>query len=209
MKENHINVQRTARYYTTGEFTIQTNEIWIVAHGYGQLAKEFIKHFEVLKDSHRFFIAPEGMNKFYARGVGGPPVANWMTSEDRLNEITDYVALIDAIVEAEIPEDYDGRIILFGFSQGVATITRWLNHTRRRIDELIIYAGSIALELANPIADCLLLQPVTYITGRKDPLIKPEQKNLVLEQMKQINARIIEFDGGHEILPEVILLLAK
>ena len=42
-KELLFKVERSARVWTHGELTKQTKRIWIVAHGYGQLSKYFIK----------------------------------------------------------------------------------------------------------------------------------------------------------------------
>ncbi|MCY7356827.1 MAG: phospholipase, partial [Rudanella sp.] len=47
--EHHLSVQRTARYYTLGDFTEQTTDLWFVLHGYGQLAKYFIRRFDVVQ----------------------------------------------------------------------------------------------------------------------------------------------------------------
>ena len=43
MKEHSIKIEKTAYYYSIGELNNETNEIWIACHGYGQLAKYFIK----------------------------------------------------------------------------------------------------------------------------------------------------------------------
>ena len=89
--KNHILVTKTARYFTLGELNENTRELWFVLHGYAQLASDFIQDFEGLDNGTRFIVAPEGLNKFYARGFGGKPAASWMTSEDRENEIIDYI----------------------------------------------------------------------------------------------------------------------
>ena len=57
IKENTILTSRTARYYTIGEANQETTDVWIVCHGYGQLAKYFIKHFQVWDDGKTFVLA--------------------------------------------------------------------------------------------------------------------------------------------------------
>ena len=96
-QEHHLNVSRTARYYTIGDLENKPSEVWIVLHGHTYLAKRFIRYFRVLEDDRRLIVAPEGLSRFYvnheARRVG----ASWMTREDRLNEIADYVNYLDEL----------------------------------------------------------------------------------------------------------------
>lgn len=204
---NTLTVSKTARYYTLGTFSETTQEVWIVLHGYAQLASDFLIPFAALNDGSRYIIAPEGLNKFYAKGFGGKPAATWMTSEMREQEIADYVSYLDVLYQTLGLEKGSHKIILLGFSQGVATATRWLHHTSHKIDELIIYAGEVAAELQNPVAPILLSIPITYITGTNDRLITSEKLADVRQFMRVLNAREIVFDGGHEVKVEVLALI--
>jgi predicted esterase len=204
--QHHIQVTKSARYFTLGQLSNQTKEVWLVMHGYAQLAAEFIQDFEVLNDGTRFIVAPEGLNKFYARGFGGKPVATWMTSEDREAEITDYINYLTVLYQSLIiPPQV--KVVVLGFSQGVATASRFIHHTQQKIDDFVIYAGEIAAELVEPLSNKIKSLPVTYITGTNDPFITPEKHQKVYELMHQLNAKIIEFDGGHEIKKEVLINL--
>lgn len=203
---NHIQVTKTARYVTLGELTEYTKEVWLVLHGYAQLAADFIQDFEVLNDGTRFIVAPEGLNKFYARGFGGKPVATWMTSEDREAEIADYINYLNTLYQSlQIPVSC--KVVVFGFSQGVATASRFIHQHQSRVDEFIIYSGEIAAELVNPISTQIQSKKITYVTGNNDPFITPEKHRNVYALMYQLNAKIIEFDGGHEVKREVLLSL--
>jgi predicted esterase len=203
-----IAVSKTARYCTLGEFSDKTKEVWIVLHGYAQLASDFLLPFTILNTETRFIIAPEGLNKFYAKGFGGKPAATWMTSEMRESEIEDYIMYLDTLYEKLQLRDSNCKIVLLGFSQGVATATRWLHHTTCRVDEFIIYAGEIAAELRNPISPKLAGLPITYITGDKDRLITVDKLAEVKLLMKSLNAREIVFSGGHEVIPDVLATVA-
>lgn len=203
-----IAVSKTARYCTLGEFSDKTKEVWIVLHGYAQLASDFLLPFNIINTENRFIIAPEGLNKFYAKGFGGKPAATWMTSEMRESEIEDYILYLDTLYEKLKIGDRNRRIILLGFSQGVATATRWLHHTNCRVDELIIYAGEIASELRKPVSPKLTSLPITYVTGDKDRLIDANKLAEVKLLMKSLNAREITFSGGHEVLPDVLATIA-
>jgi predicted esterase len=205
--QNTLTVSKTARYYTLGTFSETTQEVWVVLHGYAQLASDFLIPFSTLNDGFRYIIAPEGLNKFYAKGLGGKPAATWMTSEMREQEIADYISYLDLLYQTLGLERGSHKIMLLGFSQGVATATRWLHHTSHRIDELIVYAGEVAAELRNPVAPKLLSIPITYVTGNNDRLISPEKLADVRLFMQQLNAREIVFDGGHEVKAEVLKTL--
>ena len=81
---HHLSVEKTARYFTMGEGKANCQYLWIVLHGYGQLASSVIKRFKTLDPDKHFVLAPEGLSRFYwGEGFGGKAVASWMTSEDR------------------------------------------------------------------------------------------------------------------------------
>jgi predicted esterase len=202
-----ITVSKTARYSTLGDLTASTKEVWIVLHGYAQLASDFIAPFSILNDGSRYIIAPEGLNKFYAKGFGGKPAATWMTSEMRESEIEDYLLYLNTLYETLKLGEGAHKIVLLGFSQGVATASRWLHHTNYRIDAFIIYAGEIAAELKDPVSAKLTSLPITYVTGDADRLIDPIKRTEVNLFMKSLHAREMVFSGGHEIKPEVLKLL--
>jgi len=130
--ERHLEVRRTARYWVLGGEVAAPREAWFVLHGYGQLARRFLRRFQTLDDGTRRVVAPEGLSRFYAgneagrHGPGSVVGATWMTREDREHEIDDYVDYLDrldATVGAELPGDVPRTVL--GFSQGVATAARW------------------------------------------------------------------------------------
>ena len=98
MQEHHLEVKRTARYFTLGTLDENTEQIWFVLHGYGQLAQFFIKKFSVLDDGKTFLVAPEALSRFYLEGVTGRVGATWMTREERSNEVADYVFYLNQLV---------------------------------------------------------------------------------------------------------------
>ena len=97
MKENHIEIKKTARYFTLGDLNKNTKQVWFVIHGWGMDVKSFLWSFEPLLNKDIYFIAPEALNRFYVKGSGGMVGATWMTREDRLNEIKDYIAFLDVV----------------------------------------------------------------------------------------------------------------
>jgi predicted esterase len=205
MKENHIIVNKTARYYTGGELNEKTTRVWFVLHGFGQTAKSFLASFEPLMNDTAFFIAPEALNRFYLTGTGGSVGASWMTKEDRLNEIKDYVHYLDDLYEYFELDQFSAKITILGFSQGAPTITRWVNTTEHRIDNAIVYAGDVAPEILPLSGQSGLRKTKNYlIFGNRDEFITSK----VIEKLKptytELNFTEIVFDGKHEVKVEVL-----
>ena len=170
MREHSIKVRRSARYYTLGPDDERTvRDVWFVLHGYGQLAAQFIGIFEAVNDGTRLIVAPEALNRFYVAGVETAPAAErgvgatWMTREDRLNEIDDYVAYLDEVSSAVL-DRFRGqgnvpRVVLLGFSQGTATAARWVGQGALRPAHLVLWGG--------------FLPPDAELSARGHPLRKP------------------------------------
>ena len=89
MRVHRYLVPRTVRYYEAGE-PVNGGPLWIVLHGYGQLARFFLRKFEAF-EGQAHVVAPEGPNRFYL-GDGYERIgANWMTREERGAEIAEHV----------------------------------------------------------------------------------------------------------------------
>jgi len=126
MKEQTIETKKTARYYTLGALSEKTRTVWFVCHGYGQLANYFLRNFKSLENEKTFIISPEGFHRYYLNGFSGRVGASWMTKEDRLNDIADYVAYLDQLYHKVFSSVNRNnlKVNLLGFSQGGATATR-------------------------------------------------------------------------------------
>lgn len=202
--EQHIEVTKTARYYTLGNLTPKTKEIWFVLHGYAQLAKNILQKFESVTTNSNYIIAPEGLNKFYAKGFSENPVANWMTNEDRENEIKDYCNYLNKLY-THLQINNDIKVNVIGFSQGVSTATRWIESNSFRFDKLILIAGEIAKEFQTKLPSKLSNLETIFLYGNKDPFIDKRKIDNLSTLYKSSLMKIIEFDGGHEINKEVII----
>ena len=91
MRPRHLTVSRTARYFTLGPDGAPVSELWIVLHGYAQLASRFLRWFSPLDDGATVIAAPEALSRFYLEtrldGGHGPAIgATWLTREDRAAE---------------------------------------------------------------------------------------------------------------------------
>lgn len=220
MREHHLPVGRTARFYTLGDPQRAPSEVWFVLHGYGQLAARFLRHFEVLDDGRRLIVAPEALSRFYfdtvaASHMHSPVGASWMTREDRLSEIDDYIEYLDALAD-QIRRDIGGklpRVVTLGFSQGVATACRWVTKGQIVTDRLIIWGGLIPHDL-----DLAALAPpasapgteIVIVVGTEDGLVTSAAIAEQAERMSResIVARTMTFAGGHRLDDETLAALA-
>lgn len=204
---------RTARYYQLGELTERTRHIWFVCHGYGQLAAYFIRHFAVLIEADdTVIIAPEGLSRFYLQGNGGRVGASWMTREDRLAEIDDYVTYLDQLTETLLQKcPPDVAITVLGFSQGAATVSRWLARATLRPGRLILWAGAFPDDMDFAVATHLLQRlPVVLVCGDQDEFIKEadlqKQRDFLLRL--GVEPAVLRFAGKHELNAAVLRQLA-
>ena len=212
MREHHISVRRTARYFTLGPVAAAAREVWIVLHGYGQLAARFLRAFAPLDDGARCIVAPEGLSRFYAEtGRNDKIGSSWMTREDRLAEIDDYVRYLDALYAA-VMGGVVVPVTVLGFSQGTATAARWLAQGSARAGRLILWGGEVPPDLDLAAARQRWEQTdVTLVVGSEDPYITPKVLSRDEQRLREhgIAFRVEGFEGGHEIVPDVLGRVAK
>ena len=214
MTEHHLAVTRSARYYQLGELSAHTRRVWFVCHGYGQLAAYFARHFAFLVEaaSTTVVIAPEGLSRFYLSGNGGRVGASWMTRDDRLHEIDDHIGFLDQLADSVLVQcPADVNVTVLGFSQGTATVSRWLAQTRFRPAQLILWAGGFPDDLDSTDARKLLENlPLTIVLGTDDEYISASQMAHQQQQLQQLGATptLITFPGKHELNRAVLAELA-
>jgi predicted esterase len=197
MEEHFFTTPRTARYFTLGN-PASAAEFWVVCHGYGQLASRFLERFRGIASGGRCIVAPEGLSRFYLtenpteRRVG----ASWMTREDRLHEIDDYVRYLDALYGAIGAAR--GTVTALGFSQGTATVCRWAALGSSRIARLILWGGEVPPDLD---LQRLRVPRLQLVYGTRDPFFTPKVVAANEARLRDhgIAYEITSFDGAHEI----------
>lgn len=220
MNEHHIVVRRSARYYTRGPMDESVSQVWMVCHGFAQLAGRFMRHFVPLDDGTRLIVAPEALNRFYVEqrpGPHGPDSkvgATWMTREDRLHEIEDYVGYLDTLSDEifrSIPREKVALTVL-GFSQGVATVARWAVHGHTRPDHLILWAERLPpeIDLGAGAEELAAIPRLSLVAGLKD-LEAQRVLPLEKERLQRLGLRhtVHGFDGGHHLDEETLRRLAQ
>jgi len=216
MEEHRIAVTRSARFFTWGAFApgARVSEIWFVLHGYGQIASRFGRHFDRLVGPSRLIVAPEGLSRFYVN-EGGTRIADrhvgasWMTREDRLAEISDYVAYLDAVhgAVARKTEGQRPRVTVLGFSQGAAAACRWLAQGVVRPQSLILWGGEVPPDLdLEGGRDRFAGVDLTIVVGRNDDFITPKILTRDTERLAAhgVPHKVVHYDGGHEIDEDVL-----
>ena len=209
LTEHHIPVTRTARYFTLGEFSDNTKDIWIVLHGHRQLAGKFIMQFEELSASGSIVYAPEGLMRLYIKGDFGDVGASWMTKEDRESDIKDYVNYLDRLFFDEIEPKaklHQLKINALGFSQGAATLARWLALGKAKVNKAVFWCGSLAHDLNYSDYPALKQTEIHQVFASKDPYYKSDFPESQVHLLKNagIQPKTYIFDGGHEISVELM-----
>lgn len=213
MKQVDIEITKTGRYFVSTEPSKKIKQLWIVCHGYGQLANYFLKWFEPIFNEETLVVAPEGLHRFYWNGFSGNVVASWMTKEERKTDINDYVRFLNQVADEilnQLPKNV--QINILGFSQGTATVCRWINDGKIKPDNLIIWAGAFPddidyfenKELFNSIN-------IKFAVGDKDEFYTEEviEKEFNRLNNKELNFEIIRYQGGHKILPNPLEKIAQ
>lgn len=210
MQAKDLSINYNAQYYQLGELTSSTNQLWFVIHGYGQLARYFIRKFNVLDNGEHCIIAPEGLSKFYLEGYSGRVGATWMTKEDRMTDIENYVNYLDTLYRSLKNSQTNLRVNVVGFSQGAATASRWVAQSSVSIDRLILWAGIFPPDM--DVVDAgkrFSNMEVINVYGKKDPFlddIKFKEQSKIVQSLG-ITAPTITYDGVHDIDRATLLAL--
>ncbi|WP_107037921.1 alpha/beta hydrolase [Brumimicrobium mesophilum] len=209
--ENKITISKTARYFTHGNAETAEN-IWIVLHGYSQLAEFFIRKFKKLDPEKNFVVAPEGLHHFYRKGTSGRVGASWMTKEARLDDIDDNHKYLDELAAQLLKNKNYKQRYLLGFSQGGATASRWHNNGNFNADHFILWASAFPSDISTEHNHAKMLKSNNYFAiGSSDEFF--EGKMVKVNQFfdkQEFATKIKTFDGGHDIdIPTLLEIYAE
>lgn len=200
-----------------GELNNETRQVWFVLHGYGQLARYFITKFSVLTERNICIIAPEGLSRFYLEPIASRAVtgnnrvgATWMTAENRLVDIENHLHFLDTVYKEVMATFSNLPVTLLGFSQGVATASRWALQTPELFTRIILWAGIFPLDMDFTRGkEILSKKEVILVYGKDDPYITDHRLTEIthLTGKLGIDPPVITFRGGHEIDKATLLRL--
>jgi predicted esterase len=125
-----------------------------------------------------------------------------MTREDRLHEIEDYVRYLDAVYKQVVPPR--SSITVLGFSQGAATVCRWVAMGASRVDRLIVWGGEVPPDLdltRGSVAERLRASRLMLVYGTRDEFFTPKIVIATESRLREhaIPYELVSFEGGHEI----------
>ncbi|MCC6773569.1 MAG: esterase [Gemmatimonadaceae bacterium] len=214
MREHRLRTARTARVQSLGDVD-GAPDVWIVIHGYGQLASDFITPFAAIAGPERAVVAPEALNRFYREregasgGHSGRPVgATWMTREDRDADIADYVEYLDAVAARM---SHGRPLTVLGFSQGVSTLLRWVATGATTVQRVIAWAGELPADIdLVEYRDRFPARGVDVVVGSVDEYAKWINLDGMRRRLAEaaMPHRVHLFDGGHRLDRATLLSLA-
>lgn len=184
-----------------------SNTILYVLHGYGQLAKYFIRKFESY--TNLTIVAPEGMHRFYLNGSSGRVGASWMTKEARELDIADNVNWLNELHKELTKEKKFKKIWLLGFSQGGATAARWKELGEVSFDAMILWACVYPPDLENVVTKGR--SSSYFVLGSEDEYYSGESADEITDFYRENGFEIIQYGGKHDIdkatLTDILLTL--
>ena len=205
------------RYFKLGEINSQTKAVWFVLHGYGQLAQYFLPKFKSLIEHNICVIAPEGLSHYYLEDAstrsktGSTRVgASWMTRENRLADIENYMTYLDSVFSREIGGRKNLQVTILGFSQGAATASRWALSQSIYFNRIILWAGILPNDMDfDKGKELLKNKEFKTVYGKNDPFLTESR----FGEMKMLSEKLgipvdpIVFEGAHEIHEATLLTL--
>jgi len=206
MQTHLLRTQRTARLLQHGTLSQKTKLVWIAAHGYGMDIQKFTRWFSDLSAPHAV-LCPEGLSRFYWGGFTGTPVASWMTSSERLSEIADFCNWMDQVYAFAKTHAPNAEIVCFGFSQGAATIMRWLHARHHSYYRIVLWSGTPPEDISYEATAFPAARLLSY-WGTSDELVALEKANARYEEVGLPFERRL-FEGGHRIVSAPLLALGE
>jgi predicted esterase len=212
VNDHHLAVRRAARFHTLG--VADAAEVWIVCHGYAQLARYFLRAFSAIDDGSRYIVAPEALNRYYFETAPGVHAADariaatWMTREDREHEIDDYIAYLD-VLAAHVVKSSATRVITLGFSQGAATVCRWAARGSAQIDHVILWGSGLPPDV-EPGPTALGAARLTIAIGDADTAVQPAEVDRQNTRLRAAGMTydLVRYAGGHAVSADALSAIA-
>jgi predicted esterase len=198
-------IARTIAVGTHGRYLIDppaaagAAPLLVGCHGYGEGAEAQLERLRRIPGVERWrVVSIQGLHRFYQRRAN-EVVASWMTRQDRELAIADNLAYVAAVID-EMEREHPGapRLVLSGFSQGVAMAFRAAAASARQVDGVIAVGGDVPPEL-----DASALGRVRQILvchGTRDEFYTDEIFDRDLQRLRTSTVGVtpVTFDGGHE-----------
>ena len=168
-------------------------------HGYGEGADTQLERMRRIPGAQGWrLVSIQGLHRFYQRREN-QVVASWMTRQHRELAIGDNLAYVERVIEA-VEREYPGstRLVLTGFSQGVAMTFRAATASSRHVDGVIAVGGDVPPEL--DAAAVARVGGALVCHGSRDEWYTEAIFQRDVSRLREANVAVtpLEFDGGHE-----------
>lgn len=209
MREFHVAVTTHGRVLIDEAVSEAPLRILAGFHGYAQNADEMMTLLQgIPADAAWTRLSIQALHRFY-RGRSQVTVASWMTRQDREQLVADNVAYVDAVLAQAAGGRPIDRLVLCGFSQGVAMAFRAGVLGARKADAVVAVGGDVPPEL---LADPAVSFPrVLLARGSRDEWYTDEKRLADEARLRSRGGRVETqtFDGAHEWHPEVGAVAAQ
>ena len=179
-------------------------------HGYGEGAEAQLDRMRAVPGADRWrLVAIQGLHRFYQRR-DNQVVASWMTRQDRELAIADNLAYVAAVMH-EVTREFPTapRLMLAGFSQGVAMMFRAVAAAPQRVDGVIAVGGDIPPELDT--AALARIGAALVCRGERDDWYTGTKFDDDVQRLRAAGTAVrpLLFAGGHEWSDDVIRAAAN
>jgi predicted esterase len=197
--ERAIVVRTHGRYLIEAPASSDPAPLLVGFHGYGEGAEAQLERMRRIPGADRWrLVSIQGLHRFYQRRVN-EVVASWMTRQDRELAIGDNLAYVAAVID-EVDREHPGaqRLVLSGFSQGVAMTFRAAAASARTVDGVIAVGGDVPPEL--DAAAIGRVRQILVCHGTRDEFYTDAIFDRDVQRLRASNAGVtpLTFDGGHE-----------
>lgn len=195
---NNIVIEKHARVFSFGAINT-AEEVWLLFHGYGQNIPEFFEPFKAFS-AEKTFVVPEGLSRFYQKGIFGKVGASWMTSEERESEIQDQFTFLNKVYKEYNLENK--KLNVFAFSQGAPTAARWIEAFNINTNRLIFWSGNIPEEIAKDENNWINKQSPEFYIGKQDQFATLDIWMKFFNQHKHYTPLL--YDGDHYFTKDLL-----
>ena len=204
-------IERTIATGTHGRYLIEppasdgAAPVLFGFHGYAEGAETQLERMRAIPGAGRWrLVAVQGLHRFYQRREN-QVIASWMTRQDRELAIADNLAYVEGVMR-DVEKEWPGapRVVLAGFSQGVAMVYRVAAAAPRPVDGVIAVGGDVPPELD---AAALARVPSALVCrGERDEWYTTDKFDNDIGRLREagVAVRPLAFNGGHEWADEVI-----
>ncbi len=205
MIERSISTGTHGRYLVVPPASAGPAPIVMGFHGYAEGAEAQLERLRAIPGTERWLlVSVQGLNRFYQRRTN-EVVAGWMTRQDRELAIADNLAYVAGVMDA-VDREWPGapRIVLAGFSQGVAMMFRAAAAAAKPVDGVVAVGGDVPHELER--AALARVRAALVCRGMRDEWYTSATFDNDVRRLRDAgtDVRPLLFEAGHEWSGDVV-----